>query len=114
MKFSVRSDIADPLLYRTYWKLCLGDILFHLGYEPTKENKELLHSFHKRVLGYDSTACRSQEVVSRFIAEMCVFWAEYGIFVRTSGRQPLYIEDMDFFDIVKMPNGTEKTVWELL
>jgi hypothetical protein len=99
MKFSVRDEFADPLLYRTYWTLCLGDILFYLGYEPTKEAKLLLHEFHKRVLGYDSTANRTQEVVSRFIQDVCIFWAERGIFVRTSGKQPMYIELMDFKDV---------------
>ena len=95
----ISNEFADPLLYRTYWTLCLGDILFYLGYEPTKEAKLLLHEFHKRVLGYDSTANRTQEVVSRFIQDVCIFWAERGIFVRTSGRQPLYIELMDFKDV---------------
>lgn len=91
--------MADPILYRTYWGLCLEDILFHLGFTATIQAKELLHEFHKRVLGYESTANRSHEVVSRFIAEVCIFWAERGIFVRTSKKQPLYIEMMDLADI---------------
>jgi hypothetical protein len=100
MKYTAKSDIADPLLYRTYWKLVLGDILFHLGYEATAANKELLHDFHKRVLLYDSTAGRTQEVMSRFITDVTIFWAvEYGIFVRTSKKQPLYIETMDLHDL---------------
>ncbi len=96
---TVKDDIADPLLYRTYWTLCLGDILYYLEQEPTKEAKELLHAFHKRVLGYDSTAGRSHEVVSRFITDVTIFWATHGIFVRTSGKQPHHIEDMDFKDV---------------
>ena len=119
MKYSVKNDIADPILYRVYWRLCLEDILFHLGNEikvkipPTKENKEYLHQFHKRVLGYTSTAGRSQEVVSRFLQDVCIFWAELGIFVRTSKKQPLWIELRGFSDKVKV--GDEfKTVWELL
>ena len=104
---SLRHDI-DPalqILYAVYWSLSLGDILYYLGeaegvaYPPTKENKSILHDFHKRVLKYDSIAGKSYEVVSRFIQEVCVYWAEKGIFVRTSGRQPLGIENMDFDEI---------------
>lgn len=110
----VRSDIADPLLYRLYWKLCLSDILIHLGFEPTKEAKEILHDFHKRVLGYDSTSGRTQKVMSRFIMDVCIFWSvEKGIFVRTSKRQPEGIEMMGFSDIVKV-NGKEYSVRDLL
>jgi len=110
MKSSVKSDIADPKLYRTYWKLCLGDILLHLGFEPTAKNKEILHEFHKRVLGYDTTSGRTEDVMSRFMAEVCVFWSvEKGIFVRTSGRQPLGIENMDLSSVYK-----GKIVWDLL
>jgi hypothetical protein len=103
------NDPADPKLYRTYWTLCLGDILLHLEYEPTAENKLILHDFHKRVLGYESISNRSQEVVSKFIAEVTIFWADRGIFVRTSGKQPLGIEMMDLFDIYK-----GKRIWDLL
>lgn len=113
MTSSARSDIADPVLYRTYWKLCLSDIIVGLGFEPTKENKEILHDFHKRVLGYESTANRSHEVMSRFITEVTIFWAERGIFVRTSRKQPRYIELMGLSDIVKV-DGKEYTVRELL
>jgi hypothetical protein len=102
MKSLVQNESADPKLYRVYWRLCLSDILFHLGYEPTTENKLILHEFHKRVLGYKTTANRSQEVVSRFIAEVCVFWADQGIFVRTSKKQPLWIELMDLHDVWKL------------
>jgi len=102
-------DIADPHLYRLYWKLCLSDILFHLGYEATKENKLMLHEFHKRVLGYKTTSKRSQEAVSAFIRDVTIFWAERGIFVRTSGRQPLWIEKMGLSDIYK-----GKMIWDLL
>jgi hypothetical protein len=96
----VQNDIADPHLYRTYWGLVLSDILFHLGYEATSANKELLHEFHKRVLGYDSMTNRTQEVLSKFITDVTIFWAvEYGIFVRTSKKQPLYIETKDLHDL---------------
>ena len=114
MKSSVKSDIANPLLYRLYWKLCLEDILFHLGFEPTAKHKEILHDFHKRVLGYDSTSKRTQEVMSRFIMDVCIFWSvEKGIFVRTSRKQPLWIEQLGFSDKVKV-NGIEYTVRDLL
>jgi len=96
---SVRDDIADPLLYRTYYGLMLPDILTHMGHEITPEGKELLHDFHKRILGYDTISGRSQELVSRFLQDVCILWAEMGIFVRTSGKQPWGIEDMDFWDI---------------
>jgi hypothetical protein len=78
--------------------LSLKDILAFLGYPPSKEAKLILHEFHKRVLGYESIAGRSHEVVSRFLAEVVVFWAEQGLFVRTSGRQPVEIQDMDLAD----------------
>jgi hypothetical protein len=107
------NDPADHSLYRLYWRLCLSDILFHLGFEPTKEAKLLLHDFHKRVLGYETISGRTQEVVSRFIAEMTVFWAERGIFVRTSGKQPLYIEEMGFSDMV-LVGGKYVRVYDLL
>jgi hypothetical protein len=92
-------DKAEHLLYKLYYSLMLSDILYHLGYEATQENKKILHDFHKRILGFETIAGRSHEVVSRFIAECCVFWSEYGIFVRTSGKQPMGIEDMDFNEI---------------
>lgn len=97
---ATRNDVADHKLYKTYWKLCLGDILFHLGYEDTPENKELLHEFHKRVLGYKSISNSSQEVLSRFITDVCIFWSvEQGIFVRTNKKQPLYIEMEDLSEV---------------
>jgi len=110
MRYSaVKDDIADPHLYRTYWSLMLGDILVKLGEEcdcifpPTKGNKEILHNFHKRILGYETIAGRSQEVVSRFIFEVCVFWAtEYGFFIRTSGNQPENIADLPLSEIIHL------------
>lgn len=95
----IKSDLADPILYRLYFKLCLADILDELGFEATQKNKEILHDFHKRVLGYETIAGRSQEVLSRFIQDVCLFWAERGIFVRTSGRQPKDIASRDFNEI---------------
>ena len=109
LKKSIQNEIGDPALYRLYWKLVLGDVLYHLGFDATPANKHLLHDFHKRVLGYKTTANRPKEVLSRFITEVTIFWAERGIFVRTSGRQPLGIEMMDLFDIYK-----GKRVWDLL
>jgi hypothetical protein len=100
MRSSAKSDICDPLLYRLYWKLMLEDILFHLGFDATPEAKELLHEFHKRVLGYDTIAGRTTEVVSRFIQEVCIFWSvEQGIFVRSSKKQPLFIEMMELSEV---------------
>ena len=70
MRFTrVRHDIADPILYRLYWSLMLNDILHKQGLDATKENKEMLHDFHKQILGYETLAGRTQEVMSRFIFE---------------------------------------------
>lgn len=102
-----------------------GDILFHLGYdettkkvregfEPTQENKEILHDFHKRVLGYSTISGRKEEVVSRFLQEVVIFWSvEQGIFVRTSKKQPLWIERLGFSDIVTI-DGKDYQVRDLL
>jgi hypothetical protein len=99
MKRSVENnDPANVILYRVYWALSLKDILAFMGFPPSKEAKLILHDFHKRVLGYESIANRNHEVVSRFLAEVIVFWAEQGLFVRTSGRQPEDIQDMDLAD----------------
>jgi len=85
-------DIADPILYRLYWSLILGDILHKLGYDATKENKMILHDFHKRILEYDSIAGKTQEGVSKFIFEVGVLWSWMGIFFRTKSSQPMDIE----------------------
>ena len=98
----------------------MNDILFHLGllydtkFEPTQENKKILHEFHKRVLGYSTISGRKQEIVSKFLQEVAIFWSvEKGIFVRTSRKQPLWIEQLGFSDKVKV-NGIEYTVRDLL
>lgn len=88
MKSSARDEIADPILYRTYFKVILPDLIRKLGSEVTPKNKELLHDFHKRILGYKSIAGRSHEFVSLFLFEVCAWWAmEMGIFVCTSKKQ---------------------------
>ena len=118
MKPTQNSDEAR--LYRTYWKLCLEDILFHLSnqeginFPPNSANKELLHDFHKSIFGYDTISDQSYEVLSKFIQEVCMFWAsERGIFVRTSGKQPLGIEMLDLFDIIEH-EGKKYRIWDLL
>jgi len=113
MKHSQANNNADTLLYKVYWKLYLGDILYHLGFEPTDEARRLVHEFHKKMLGYSSIAGRSQEVVQRFLAEVLIFWAEQGIFVRSSGKQPLGIHELGLSDLVKVGNEYKK-IWELL
>jgi hypothetical protein len=71
----------------------LSDICHKKGIDATKKNKEELHEFHKKVLGYETISGRSQDVVSRFLFEVTVFWSvEHGIFVRTSAAQPFDIE----------------------
>jgi len=93
MKSTVSNDIADHKLYRLYWKIMLEDILAKLGYEPTKENKEILHEFHKRVIAYTTIAGQSQEVVSMFLFQVTVFWAtEKGFFIRSSRKQDYNME----------------------
>jgi hypothetical protein len=72
----------------------LRDVLYHLGFDSNKRNKEILHEFHKRVIGIDSMAGKTHETVSQFILSVTLFWAERGIFVRTSRKMPLGIEDM--------------------
>jgi len=103
MKSSVQSDIADPFLFRLYWGLMLSDVLYKLGFTPTKANKEKLHDFHKRVLGYETISGRSQEVVSRFLFEVSVFWSvEMGMFIRTSSKQPYDIEHRPLSEVWKL------------
>jgi hypothetical protein len=95
-----KNSRAEPVLYRTYWALCLTDILYKNNWPITKKNKETLHEFHKRVLGYKTTENQSQEVMSRFVYDVCVFWAtERGIFVRTNKDQPW---DIDHLPLAKL------------
>jgi hypothetical protein len=87
------SEIADPILYRTYYSLMMGDILLRLGVSPTKKAKDQLHDFHKRMFGYKTIAGQPHEAVSHFLFCVTVFWAtEFGFFIRTNGRQPYDIE----------------------
>jgi hypothetical protein len=100
MQSQVKGDIADPILYRTYWSLMMSDILHGLGMDATKANKEEMHELHKKVLGYESIAGKPQEIVSLFIFEVAVYHAvEHGIFVRTNRKQPLGIEHMKLHDV---------------
>src|SRR5512137_2002632 len=111
----VRHEIAEPRLYRIYWGLMLPDILFKTNQEITAENKEALHEFHKRELGYESIAGQSQEVVQKFLFDVCAYWAvEQGIFVRTRRDQPYDIQSLSFFARVKCEDGTYKRVIDLL
>jgi hypothetical protein len=97
---SANSDIADTILYRTYYGLMLPDILHHNGFDATKANKDRLHEFHKKILGYDTIGGKSHEYVSHFLLSVCAYWAtEKGIFVRTSRHQPFGIEDMKLKDV---------------
>jgi hypothetical protein len=82
------SDKADPRLYRLYWRYCLTDILNHLGFEPNKVHKECVHAFHKRILNYKTTQNITQGEMEMFIFNVCLFWAERGVFVRTKKGQP--------------------------
>ncbi len=99
-KYSASNDIADPHLYKLYWSLMLNDICHKQGIDATKKNKEAIHEFHKRVLGYETIAGRTQDVVSRFLFEVCVYWSvEKGIFVRTNSNQPYDIERLPLSEV---------------
>ena len=101
-----RNDIADPLLYRVYWSIMLNSILEKLPEtDITMENKVILHNFHKRILKYKSIAGISHEQLSQFLFEVGVFWAERGIFVKTSRKQ------LKFKDIEKLPLNL---IWKYL
>jgi len=93
MSYQFKNDIADPILYRLYFSIITRDILYKLGFDSNKRNKQILHEFHKRVLGYETIAGQSQEIVSTFIAEVLLFWAERGLFIRANSRQEIGLED---------------------
>jgi len=97
----IHEDIADPVLYRLYFSLMISDILHKLGMDATKENKEKLHEYHKKTLGYDSIAGKSHAIVSMFLLEVTILWAERGIFVRTRREQPFDIEQRSLHDVWK-------------
>jgi hypothetical protein len=106
-------DIADPILYRLYWGFILPDIAHKFGLDATPYVKQRLHTIHKKALGYDSIAGKSQGVVSKFLFEVCAEYAIIGIFVRTKESQPIGIELKGFTDIIEV-NGEKKRVWDLL
>lgn len=92
-----KDDIADPILYRTYFSIMCKDILHGLEFDANKENKAILHEFHKRILGYKTIAGMPQQIVSEFLLEVTIFWAtNFGIFVRTSKKQERGIEWLPF------------------
>ena len=77
----------------------LPDIARQIGVEATPYVKERLHEIHKKYLKYPTTARASQELMSRFLFEVCALWACFGIFVRTKEEQPLDILDRDLAEI---------------
>jgi hypothetical protein len=86
-------------LYRTYWSLILCDILEKLGEAPTRENKLRLHEAHKKIYETDSISGRPFEYVSEFVFTIVAWYAtEMGIFIRTSGKMPENIAEMDLKD----------------
>jgi hypothetical protein len=97
----VRHDIADPVLYRLYWGFMLPDIAHQMNMDATPYVKKRLHEIHKKYLKYDSLAGQSQEIVSRFLFEVCALWACFGIFVRTKEDQPRDILDKPLKDVWK-------------
>lgn len=98
---STQANSEEALLYRTYWKLVLGDILHGLGHDATKDNKVILHDFHKRILQYKTIAGLPYERLSKFILEVTIFWGERGLFVRTKANQPLDMTDRALKDMWK-------------
>ena len=100
---SISSDIADPILYRTYFSIMCGDILRGLDFDATTENKLILHEFHKRILNYKTIAGMPQRIVSEFLLEVTVFWGtNFGIFVRTSRKQEKGIEWLPLAKVWKL------------
>jgi hypothetical protein len=96
-------EFADPILYRTYFSIMCGDILRGLEFDATKENKLILHEFHKRILGYKTIAGMSHDIVSEFLLEVSIFWAtNFGIFVRTSRKQDKGIEWLPLSKVWKL------------
>jgi hypothetical protein len=92
---NLNDDIADPILYRTYWSIICQDILHKIGFDATKKNKLILHEFHKRILGYKTIAGRSHVTVSKFLLEVVIFWeSEFGIFIRSSRKHPIDMQDL--------------------
>jgi hypothetical protein len=96
MKYIPKNEVADPVLYRLIFSLMYRDILYKLGFDATKRNKEILHEFHKRVLGFSSISDKDKDTVSLFILSVHLFWAEtHGFFIRTSRKQKEGIENME-------------------
>lgn len=91
---SPRNEIADPILYRLYFGQICKEVIHKLGYDATHGAKKLLHEFHKRVLGYETIAGRSQDIVSLFIFETIVWWSCHGMFIRTKEDMPIDIQEM--------------------
>ena len=92
-------DRDTVILYKVYWGLVCSDALHKLGFDATEENKKILHNHHKKMLGYKTIADLTFEALSMFIMLVSIYWAERGIFVRTSGRQPWGMEDMALKDL---------------
>lgn len=95
----VRSDIADPILFRLYWGFMLPDIAHQLGLDATPYVKKRLHEIHKKYLNYSTTAGVSHSIMSLFLFEVCALWACHGIFVHTHKSQPKDIEWMPLKDV---------------
>jgi hypothetical protein len=77
----------------------LPDIAHKLNLDATPYVKKRLHEIHKKYLKYPSTAGVPQHVMSQFLFEVCALHACHGIFVRTSEKQPLGIENMPLREI---------------
>ena len=90
---------AEPIVYRLYWSIILRDVLFYLGFDSTRKNKQIVHEFHKRVLGYETIAGQSKEIVSTFIPEVLLFWAERGVFIRSNRKQEIGMENQPLSQI---------------
>ena len=103
------ADNNEHRLYRVYYSLMMADVLHHLGFDATARNKATLHAFHKKILGYKTISGATYDELSVFLFAVVVFWADRGIFVRTSGKMPWGIENMPL-------NSTYegKRIWDLL
>jgi len=95
----VGNERANPVLWRLYWGYMLPDIAHKIGLDATPYVKNRLHEIHKKYLKYPTTKGVPQEVMSKFIFEVCALWACFGIFVRTRQDQPIGIEYMELAKI---------------
>ena len=91
---------ADSVLYALYWGFLLTDLCYQLHITPTNENKKDLHEKSKEALGYKSIAGLDNEGMRKYLFLFLCEWAvEKGIFIRTSDKMPIGIENYNLSEI---------------